>query len=341
MAGVALVGAAALGAGRLALLADRRGPDLRPPHPGLRPRPAPVAGLLHPHPDRCPGLPPQQRRDRRPARVHLHPVQHRLQLGLGRGRRHRDVRPELAGHPAVPAAVPVPAAGLAAGVSARLADADPGADGRQRRHGQRDDRAVQRRRRDAAQAVRPPRRRRTRSSPPRPRRVRDLGVRIAPGQPDLHGRDAAGAGAGHRRRLRRRRPPRRRRHAHRRHPDRARHAAGAAARPAAEPVQRPDRRDDRAGQLRAGLRGARPALARSRRSPTRSPLPPRRVRRWSSTTSAFTYPRADEISLASLETVARTESRDTGAGAPRHQLPGRARPDGRAGRPVRAPARRR
>src|SRR3712207_9494399 len=27
---------------------------------------------------------------------------------------------------------------------------------------------------------------------------------------------------------------------------------------------------------------------------------------------AFTYPRADDISLASLETVARTESRDTG-----------------------------
>ena len=48
--------------------------------------------------------------------------------------------------------------------------------------------------------------------------------------------------------------------AHGRHPDRARHAAGAAARPAAEPVQRPDRRDDRAGQLRPGLRGARPAL---------------------------------------------------------------------------------
>ena len=41
-------------------------------------------------------------------------------------------------------------------------------------------------------------------------------------------------------------------------------------------------------------------------------LPAARRRGSSSTTSAFTYPRADEISLASLETVARTESRDHG-----------------------------
>ena len=44
-------------------------------------------------------------------------------------------------------------------VGGRLAGPDPRADGRQRRPRQRDDRAVQRRRRDAAQAVRPPRRR--------------------------------------------------------------------------------------------------------------------------------------------------------------------------------------
>ena len=44
-------------------------------------------------------------------------------------------------------------------VSAKLAGPHARADGRQRRHGQRDDRAVQRRRRDAAQAVRAPRRR--------------------------------------------------------------------------------------------------------------------------------------------------------------------------------------
>ncbi len=40
---------------------------------------------------------------------------------------------------------------------------------------------------------------------------------------------------------------------------RARHPAAAAARPAPGALQRPDRRDDGAGQLRAGLRGARPA----------------------------------------------------------------------------------
>ena len=52
MAGVAVVGAAARGGRRLPLLAHRRGPDLRPAHAGLRPRAAPVAGVLHPHPDR-------------------------------------------------------------------------------------------------------------------------------------------------------------------------------------------------------------------------------------------------------------------------------------------------
>ena len=48
-------------------------------------------------------------------------------------------------------------------------------------------------------------------------------------------------------------------HADRRHPARPRHPAAAAARPAPGSVQRPHRRDDGAGQLRAGLRGARPA----------------------------------------------------------------------------------
>ena len=110
-------------------------------------------------------------------------------------------------------------------------------------------------------------------------------------------------------------------------------AAGAAARAAAEPVQRPDRRDDRAGQLRAGLRGARPALARSRRSPT-----PSRCRRTASSLEfdhvGFTLP-ARRRGLAGLpgdrgpHRVPRHRP-----GAPRHQLPGRARPDGRAGRPL-------
>ena len=100
-------------------------------------------------------------------------------------------------------------------------------------------------------------------------------------------------------------------HAHRRHPARAGHPAAAAARPAPGPLQRPDRRDDRAGQLRAGLRGARPAVADRRRSPTPSRCP-LGVARLEFDHVAFSYPRADEISLASLESVARTESRDTG-----------------------------
>ena len=136
MAAIAAGRRRALGARRLALLPDRRGPDLRPAHPGLRPRPAPVARLLHPHPDRRAGLPAQQRRDRRAAGVHVHPVQHRLQLDLGRRRRHRDARAELAGHAAVPALFPLLLLASRLG-SGRLAGADPRADGRQRRHGQR------------------------------------------------------------------------------------------------------------------------------------------------------------------------------------------------------------
>ena len=65
--------------------------------------------------------PAQQRRDRRPARLHLHALEHRLQHHLGGRRRHHDAGAELAGHAAVPAAVPDPAAHLAAGSSGRLA----------------------------------------------------------------------------------------------------------------------------------------------------------------------------------------------------------------------------
>ena len=59
--------------------------------------------------------PAQQRRHRRPARLHLDAVQHRLQRDRGGRRRHRDARAELAGHPAVPGAVPAAAARLALG----------------------------------------------------------------------------------------------------------------------------------------------------------------------------------------------------------------------------------
>ncbi len=50
---------------------------------------------------------------------------------------------------------------------------------------------------------------------------------------------------------------------------------------------------------------------------------------------SFTYPRADEISLGSLESVARAESRDNTPGAQRRGLRRRAWPDGGPGRPLR------
>ena len=262
MALVSILDAALGVATRLPLLPHRREPDLRPAHAGVRPRAADVAGVLHPHPDRRAGLPAEQRRDRRPARVHLDPVGHGLQLDQRGRRRHHHVRAELAGHPGLPRAVPAAAARLALGRSPDQRP-DPSPDGRQRRPRQPDDRAVQRRRRPAAQALRPPRRggrevRREGRSRPRPRHPH------LPGHPGVHGDDDADPGAGHRPRLRHRRHPRDQRRADHRHPDRAGHPAAAAARPAPGPLQRPRRRDDRAGQLRPRLRGARPALDRGR-----------------------------------------------------------------------------
>ena len=101
-------------------------------------------------------------------------------------------------------------------------------------------------------------------------RVRDLGIRISLITRIFGAAMMTRPRARHRARLRRRRLPRHPGPAHRRHPARPGHPAAAAARPAPGAVQRPHRRDDRAGQLRAGLRGARPAVARSRRSPTPS-----------------------------------------------------------------------
>ena len=119
-----------------------------------------------------------------------------------------------------------------------------------------------------------------------------------------------------------------------RHPDRPGHLAAATARPAPGALQRPRRRDDRAGQLRPRLRGARPAVARSRRSPTPSPCRATAASLEFEDVS-FSYPRADEISLASLESVARTESRDSGEVLHDLVVRRRARADGRPGRPVR------
>ena len=76
-----------------------------------------------------------------------------------------------------------------------------------------------------------------------------------------------------------------------------------ALRPADRPVQRPDRRDDRAGLLRPGLRGARPPAddRRQARTPGRCRRGPARIE---FDHVDFRYPTAEEVSLASLESVA-------------------------------------
>ena len=197
-----------------------------------------------------------------------------------------------------------------------------------------DDRAVQRRRRAAGQAVRPPRATRTRRSAARAARVRDIGVTSA-----MYGRAffvvahagrRAGAGAG----LRPRRLLRDQRLAvgrHRRHPGAAAHPA---VRPADRAVERAGRRHERAGQLRPRLRGARPRAddrRRARRASSCRPTPAAiefdDVR--------FSYPTAAEVSLASLEDVAVLDARRRAGGAARRVVPGRAGRDGRAGRAVR------
>ena len=64
-----------------------------------------------------------------------------------------------------------------------------------------------------------------------------------------------------------------------RHPAGPGRAAGPALRPADRAVERPGRRDDRAGELRAGLRGARPAAAGDRAAGRRRAADRGRVRR--------------------------------------------------------------
>ena len=104
--------------------------------------------------------------------------------------------------------------------------------------------------------------------------------------------------------------------------------------PADRAGQRAARGDERAGQLRAGLRGARPAAAdRASRAGRRAAA--RRsgvggVRR----RVASRYPSADKVSLASLEEVATARHPRRRRGAARRVVPRRAGADGRAGRLV-------
>ena len=140
----------------LVLLADRRGPHQRPAHPGLRPRPADAHRLLQPGPDRCPRVPPQQRRPGCPAGVHVDALQRRRQPRRRRRHARRDVRAVVADHAAGPRPAPPVRAAHPLGRQPPGRH-HPGALPPQRRDGPDDDGALQRLRRPARQALRPPR----------------------------------------------------------------------------------------------------------------------------------------------------------------------------------------
>ena len=89
----------------------RRVPHLRHALQGVPPHPTHAPGLLHPHPDRRAGQPPQQRRDRRPTGLHRPALQRGGQLRHRGHRSRRHVLPQLedhAGRPHSGAAVPRP-----------------------------------------------------------------------------------------------------------------------------------------------------------------------------------------------------------------------------------------
>ena len=168
--------------------------------------------------------------------------------------------------------------------------------------------------------------------------VRDLGIRISLVTRVFARQHDDGAGAGDRAGLRRRRPPRRQRRPHGRHGARAGDPAAAAARPAPGPLQRAHRRDDRAGQLRAGLRGARPAVADPGEAGRRRRAG-RRLAASSSTTSRSPTPGPTRSRWPPWRRSRAPSPATLGPGAARHLVLGRAGPDGGAGRARRAPAR--
>ena len=252
----------------LVLRSGRRGSHLRPPQRAVRQGAATPDRVLHPHPDRVDHVTAQHRRHRRPDRRDQHARERREQH---RGPHHDvggDDRARVATH-ALDAdrAAAVHRSGTTGGqaTAGHLARAD----GLQRRDEHADDRAIQRVRRDARQAV-------------RVRRSRAGLVRATRGGRARHGDQRGDVRTGvlrcararrcHRYGgdLRRRRPDgRRRRHQHR-HPRRAGSVGDACVPTADRADQRPGRPDDVDGQFRAGVRGARrsgshPGEARRRR----------------------------------------------------------------------------
>ena len=122
-------------------------------------------------------------------------------------------------------------------------------------------------------------------------------------RPGLHRRSDPHRLAGHRPRLRLGWRPGRRRHAHGRHGGRPAAYLDPALRPADGPVQRAGRRHDGPRLLRPGLRGPRPP-SHDRRAPGRPVAVARGPVAVEFDHVDFRYPTAEEVSLASLESVA-------------------------------------
>ena len=234
--------------------------DRRPAHAGVRPRAAHADRVLHAHAHRRARESPQQRRDRRAARVHVGVGGRRHQRDRARAHAGGDVRVVVADHRVVPRVVAgVRDPGPAGGFTGRSAAARGGRP--QRRDDVADDRALLGARCHAREAVRPARRGGRRVLRPRragARHRRALGRRDRGVLPGAHVGVGARAGAD----LRARRLPRaegRARSGHGRDP---RAAAEPAVRSSHRPRDGAPRRGHRAGELRPGLRGARRRAAR-------------------------------------------------------------------------------
>ena len=261
----------------------RREPHPRPAPPRLRARAVDADRVLHPHPHRRAGQPAQQRRDRRPARLHLCAVGGGHQRDRARAHGRGDGEHVVADHAARHRAAPDlhhP------GAPDRRTRRDPRAGGgdAQRRHDHADDRAVLGPGRHPREALRP--------AGPGGRRVRPAGGSCPRHRREVgHGHGGVHAGA-HARLGPRPGPDLRAgrlpgapgpdRCGHRRHD-------GAAPEPPLRPAHgaghRPARRGHRPRELRAGVRGARRGAAHQGAGRSRRRCPPGRCR-WSSTTCA-------------------------------------------------------
>ena len=293
------------GADRTAHLGvHRRVPDLRHADQGVPPYPAHATRLLHPHPDRRAGQPAQQRRHRGPTGLHRPVVQRRRQLRHRRHRHRSHVLPQLADHLGRAAArPPLPRAVALRGAPHRLVDQGGLRPQQPDEHGHAG--TLPGGRGHVGQADGPSR--------GRGRRIRGQGRpgtrhRDRPGDlcPDLLRLAHPHGVAGHGDRLRRRWRGRGTRRAGRRHRRRP-HQLPDPPLPATHPALQPQpRRDDRPRLVRAALRGA-------RRRPDDRGGPRRRGHPAGHASIEFdhvdfTYPSADEVSLASLESVAVLES---------------------------------